>query len=129
MTSIPASRSARAMIFAPRSWPSRPGFAMTTRILRATARKYMDVSAATSVPDQALTRQMLRLIFGAIVSKALYAAARLGIADELASGPLPVEELARRANVESDALHRVLRALAAEGLFTEVEPRVFDVTP
>src|SRR5256885_6268933 len=32
MTSIPASRSARAMIFAPRSWPSRPGFAMRTRI-------------------------------------------------------------------------------------------------
>src|SRR5581483_8773478 len=32
MTSMPASRSARAMIFAPRSWPSRPGFATTTRI-------------------------------------------------------------------------------------------------
>src|SRR4029453_7785144 len=35
MTSMPASRSARAMIFAPRSWPSRPGLAMTTRILRS----------------------------------------------------------------------------------------------
>src|SRR5919109_2791748 len=35
MTSIPASRSARAMIFAPRSCPSRPGLATTTRILRA----------------------------------------------------------------------------------------------
>src|SRR4051812_45583263 len=32
MTSIPASRRARAMIFAPRSCPSRPGFATTTRI-------------------------------------------------------------------------------------------------
>src|SRR5215211_144990 len=31
---MPASRSARAMIFAPRSWPSRPGFATTTRIFR-----------------------------------------------------------------------------------------------
>src|SRR5579862_4705421 len=30
MTSIPASRSARAMTFAPRSWPSSPGFAITT---------------------------------------------------------------------------------------------------
>src|SRR3954453_16497111 len=29
---MPASRSARAMIFAPRSCPSRPGFATTTRI-------------------------------------------------------------------------------------------------
>src|SRR4051794_31109422 len=35
MTSMPASRNARAMIFAPRSWPSRPGLATTTRILRA----------------------------------------------------------------------------------------------
>src|SRR5262249_25041398 len=33
MTSMPASRSARAMILAPRSWPSRPGLATTTRIL------------------------------------------------------------------------------------------------
>src|ERR671910_1453518 len=36
MTSIPASRRARAMILAPRSWPSRPGLAITTRIFRAT---------------------------------------------------------------------------------------------
>src|SRR5581483_10249840 len=32
---MPASRSARAITFAPRSWPSRPTFAMTTRVLRA----------------------------------------------------------------------------------------------
>src|ERR687888_221962 len=36
MTSMPASRSARAMILAPLSWPSRPGFAITTRIFLAT---------------------------------------------------------------------------------------------
>src|SRR4029078_198706 len=44
MTSMPASRSARAMIFAPRSCPSRPGFAITTRILGgATIGQYMPV--------------------------------------------------------------------------------------
>src|SRR3954447_7644516 len=32
MTSMPASRSARATTFAPRSWPSRPGLATTTRM-------------------------------------------------------------------------------------------------
>src|SRR4051794_9612327 len=32
MTSMPASRSARATTFAPRSWPSSPGFATTTLI-------------------------------------------------------------------------------------------------
>src|SRR3954447_6883721 len=35
MTSMPASLSARAMILAPRAWPSSPGLAMTTRILRS----------------------------------------------------------------------------------------------
>src|SRR3954452_7788684 len=34
MPSMPASRRARAMIFAPRSWPSSPGLATTTRIFR-----------------------------------------------------------------------------------------------
>src|SRR5688572_6050657 len=34
MTSMPASRNARAMTFAPRSWPSSPGLAITTRIFR-----------------------------------------------------------------------------------------------
>src|SRR5215468_6143565 len=93
------------------------------------AREYMYVEKATQAPDAAETRRLLRLIFGAIVSKALYAAAKLGIADELASGPRSVEELARRVEVDADALYRVLRALAAEGLFTEVEPRTFGLTP
>src|SRR6186997_731945 len=43
MTSMPASRSARAMIFAPRSCPSRPGFAITTLILSPTGRQYRSV--------------------------------------------------------------------------------------
>src|SRR5688500_8888264 len=45
MTSMPASRSARAMILAPRSCPSRPGLATTTRILRRDS----GLSAAVSV--------------------------------------------------------------------------------
>src|SRR5437660_2655649 len=35
MTSMPASRRARAITFAPRSWPSRPGLAINTRIGRS----------------------------------------------------------------------------------------------
>ena len=41
MTSMPASRSARAITFAPRSCPSRPGFAITTRIFFAIRGQYM----------------------------------------------------------------------------------------
>src|SRR5689334_18677859 len=37
MTSMPASRRARAITLAPRSWPSSPGLATSTRILRSAA--------------------------------------------------------------------------------------------
>src|SRR3954453_10729828 len=40
---MPASRSALAMILAPRSCPSRPGFATTTLIFCATDRQYRNV--------------------------------------------------------------------------------------
>src|SRR5438105_7976878 len=49
MTSMPASRRARAMIFAPRSWPSRPGFAITTLIFRVTACEVYGGAVAGSV--------------------------------------------------------------------------------
>src|SRR5689334_6702133 len=39
MTSMPASRSAAATTFAPRSWPSRPGFATSTRMGRSMTMK------------------------------------------------------------------------------------------
>src|SRR3954449_3209067 len=56
MTSMPASRSARAMIFAPRSCPSSPGFAMTTRIFPGTSaesRWLEDRGLAPDAPDVA----------------------------------------------------------------------------
>src|SRR4051812_50082635 len=43
--------------------------------------------------------------------------ASLGVADELAGGPLTTEELAARLGVDADALHRVMRVAAADGLF------------
>ena len=54
-------------------------------------------------------------------SAALYTAARLGVADELhQGGPLPAAKLASRLAVKEDALARVLRCLAAHGVFREV---------
>src|SRR4051812_27764854 len=55
MTSMPASRNARAMIFAPRSCPSRPGFATTTRILRA-------LSAVASIGAQLIGSDTVRRV-------------------------------------------------------------------
>jgi hypothetical protein len=55
----------------------------------------------------------------------LHAAAELGIADLLAAGPLPCAALAPRLNVDADALYRLMRALAAMGVFVELENRSF----
>src|SRR4051794_37400304 len=60
ITSMPASRSARAMIFAPRSCPSRPGFATTTRILRLPAcAPAGEVSAVPSTSPRLLHNDLL----------------------------------------------------------------------
>ena len=65
---------------------------------------------------------------GAMMTKALAIVADLRIAEGLASGPRHVAELARDAEVDADALHRVMRALASDGVFAEDEPGVFRLT-
>jgi hypothetical protein len=65
------------------------------------------------------------MLRGALVTRALALAADLRIADELAAGPQHVDELARRTGADATTLHRVLRALASDGAFAEVERGVF----
>jgi O-methyltransferase domain len=66
---------------------------------------------------------------GALVTRALGLAADLHVAQSLAAGPRSCEELARAQGVDADALYRVLRALASDGIFEEIEPAVFCNTP
>ena len=72
---------------------------------------------------------MLQVATGYIASSALYAAITLNIADHLAPGPKGVAELAKATNANEDALYRVLRLLASLGIFAEVGPRQFALTP
>jgi len=66
---------------------------------------------------------------GLRIGHMLSAVAELGVADQLADGPLDVEELAKRTESNPDALYRVLRALASRGVFTEVSRHMFGLTP
>ncbi len=66
---------------------------------------------------------------GAMMTKALAIVVDLDIPQALADGPRPVAELARETGAEADALHRILRALASDGVFEEEEPGVFAHTP
>ena len=60
---------------------------------------------------------------------ALRVVVNLGVADELAAGPLPVTELADRVGAHAPSLLRVLRALSGNGLFHETEVGTFELTP
>ena len=62
---------------------------------------------------------------GALVTRALGLAADHGVPRALTDGPRSVDELAAASGADPDVLHRVLRALASDGIFEEVEPRVF----
>ncbi len=62
-------------------------------------------------------------------SRALYAAAVLSIADELAHDAKSVDELATAAGAHAPSLYRILRVLAAAGIFTEQGDRQFANTP
>jgi ubiquinone/menaquinone biosynthesis C-methylase UbiE len=73
--------------------------------------------------------QIQQLAAARFISKPLYIAAKLGIADLLTSQALPIEELARRTQTDASALYRVMRCLASVGVFREVESRSFELTP
>jgi len=60
---------------------------------------------------------MMEMIIAAWTSQAITAAAQLGVADALADGPLPIDELAARVGADTDALGRLLRALISRGVF------------
>jgi O-methyltransferase domain/Dimerisation domain len=65
------------------------------------------------------------MLRGALTTKALGIAADLGVADELAEGPRDVAAIAERSGADPQTLHRILRALANDGVFAEDEPGVF----
>jgi predicted O-methyltransferase YrrM len=73
--------------------------------------------------------ELMRMLHAPLITQALAVAAELGIADLVADGPRSVDDLAARTAADPDALYRVLRALAATGVFTEVTPRAFGSTP
>jgi SAM-dependent methyltransferase len=95
------------------------------------------VRAATSVRTaiQGLTRRMvppevavLELTSGFMATQAVYAAAKLGIADTLAGGALSAKDVAASLGTSPDATHRLMRACVPLGLFRQAADR-FELTP
>jgi hypothetical protein len=73
--------------------------------------------------------QLLAAIISFVQSRAIAAAADLGLADLLAGGPLHIDLLAKLAHTHPRSLFRLMRALESQGIFTQVSPSVFGNTP
>jgi hypothetical protein len=84
-------------------------------------------SATPAAP--APQQQIIAAMLGFFQSRAIAAAAELGLADLLAERPLHVDSLAERTGTHPPSLFRTMRALETVGIFTQVSPRVFANTP
>jgi len=65
------------------------------------------------------------LIRGALGTRALAVVADLRVADALAGGARRIEDVAHEVGADADTLHRLLRALASDGVFAEEEHGTF----
>ena len=82
----------------------------------------MQVSGAEVVdPDERLGE----LLGGFVGTQLLYVVSELGVADELAEGPCPINVLAERVDAVPHVLYRFLRALATYGVFAEDAAHTF----
>lgn len=79
--------------------------------------------------DDSPSAAMLQLMSGFWISRALYIAAKLGIADYLQDGSKTVDELAAASGTHAPSLYRVLRALVSVGVFVEDEKKGITLTP
>ncbi len=75
------------------------------------------------------TVALRRMIVGYRLSQALSVAAELGIADLLRDGPRSLDDLAQTTATHAPSLYRVLRLLASEGVFIELDEGRFGMTP
>ena len=84
-------------------------------------------SAASQTPTPEI--YLTQLAFGALLSQAVFIAAKLGLADLLAKEPRSIDSLASATNTNGPALYRVMRSLASVGIFEEISQKTFALTP
>jgi hypothetical protein len=86
-------------------------------------------SAPAPVPALPPHAQVVQMIGGHVVTRALYAFAELGIADLLTDGPRSAVEIAPAAGAQAAPLYRLLRMVAGLGFLVEDADQRFALTP
>ena len=87
------------------------------------------ISESSAADVQAAAAAVLRMIQGLHISRAVYVAARLGIADLPADRPRSSAQLAQLTRAHAPSVYRVLRLLAALNVLREQPPGHFALTP
>lgn len=72
--------------------------------------------------------QVIQMSTGHWVSKMIYAASKLELADRLSEGPKTAEELAGPTGTHAPSLHRLMRTLAGLGIFAKSDEGRFGLT-
>ena len=98
-------------------------------IIRQGETKMLQLEKATSQNNAIPQVAMFQMITGYWISKSIYAAAKLGIADLLKDGSQSCEQIAATIGTNARSIHRLLRALACIGIFVEEKPGYFALTP
>ena len=73
--------------------------------------------------------QMVQLLAGFQVSQALYAAARIGLPDQLAAGPRTAKDVAASLSADPDSVQRLARVLTGLGVLSQATPGCYALTP
>jgi hypothetical protein len=81
------------------------------------------------MPGPTPQQQISAMLVGHWTARAVYVAAKLGLADLLASGPRTAADLAEATGTHRRSLYRLLRALASVGVFQEGPEQRFSLTP
>ena len=78
-----------------------------------------------SLPELPLHLQLTQMVSGYWLSQAIYAAAKLSLAEHLSKGTKSCQDLASLTETNPAALYRLMRALASVGIFQETESQQF----
>jgi alkyl hydroperoxide reductase subunit AhpC/2-polyprenyl-3-methyl-5-hydroxy-6-metoxy-1,4-benzoquinol methylase len=73
--------------------------------------------------------QLIEMATGHWISRIVYVAAKLGLADRLAEGPKSADELAGPTGTHAPSLYRLMRTLAHFGILSEGAGQRFSLTP
>ena len=89
----------------------------------------MPRQSASERVNESPSEIMVGLIEASWLCKSIHLAVSLDIPDLLRNGPKPIEQLATETCTDPNALFRLMRALAGEGIFSADDCGLFSLTP